>query len=109
MKARATTTVTILRGSGVDSFGDERDTAATVREGVTASIIEQNKTVTTPVDGTPRVVRHTTCRLPAGTDVRTGDRLRDERTGAVYIVDAEGLSQNPVRRNDIRLDLRRVT
>lgn len=109
MKARANTTVTILRGVTVDSFGDQADTARVVAKEVTASIIEQGKTVTTAVDGSVRQVRRIIGRLPAGTDIRSTDRIRDERTGRVYLVDSDVEPENAVRRNDIRLDLRRVT
>lgn len=109
MKARANTTVSILRGADTDSFGDPVDTLTVVATGVTASIIEQRKTVTTPVDGNVRQVRFTTGRLPAGTDVRTGDRIKDEKTNRIYVFDASSQPENSVRTNDIHLDLRRVT
>lgn len=108
MKTRANTTVTILRGTTVDTFGDTVDTATEVASGITASIIETGKTATTAVDGQPRQIRRITGRLPAGTDIRTGDRVRS-RAGRVYVVDAIDQIENAVRTNDIRLDLRRVT
>jgi hypothetical protein len=109
VKTRANTRVTILRGGGTDSFGDPVDLAKTVASGVTASIMERNKTVTNPVDGTVRQVRYYVGRVPSGTDIRTGDRVRDERTNTVYVFDASSEAANPVRGSDIRLDLRRVT
>lgn len=109
MKARANTRVTILRGTTTDAFGDPVDTLTTVATGVTASIVEQRKTVTNPADGVVRRVRYTTGRLPAGTDIRDGDRIRDEKTNVVYTFDASSQVENAVRTNDIRLDLRRVT
>jgi len=109
VKARANTKVTILRGAGTDSFGDPTDLPKPIRTGVTASIIEKSKTVTNPVDGSIRQVRYFIGRVPSGTDIRTGDRIRDERTGAVYVFDAASEGMNAIRGTDIRLDLRRVT
>lgn len=109
MKGRANTTVSILRGTTTDAFGDPADTATAVATGVTASIIQQRKIVTTPVDGTVRQVRFYTGRLPANTDIRVGDRIKDEKTNHIYMFDASADIGNAVRRNDLVLDLRRVT
>lgn len=109
VKGRANTKVTILRGVTADSFGDPADTATPVATDVTASIIEQRKTVTNPVDGVVRRVRFYTGRLPAGTDIRSGDRIKDQKTNAIYIFDAATTPTNAVRGSDVVLDLRRVT
>jgi hypothetical protein len=109
VKARANTRITILRGSTSDSFGDPKDLPKTILTGVTASIIERNKTTTNPDDGNIRTVRTYTCRIPAGTPLRTGDRIKDEKTGAIYVFDSFTTATNPVRGADIRLDLRRIT
>lgn len=109
MKARANTRVTILRGGTTDSFGDPMDVPREVRKGVTFSLIERNKTVTNPVDGSVRQVRYFIGRAPSGTDIRPGDRIKDERTGFIYVFDASSEGMNAIRGTDIRLDLRRVT
>jgi hypothetical protein len=109
MQAIATTTVSILRGTTTDDYGDERDTDTPVATGVPASLTEQSRRVTTRDDPTPRIVRYAVARLPARTDVTDQDRIRDERTGAVYIVDAVSGMTNPTFEVDRRLDLRRTT
>ncbi|MDH6448182.1 hypothetical protein M2155_000590 [Streptomyces sp. SAI-119] len=109
MQAIATTTLAILRGTDSDEFGDERDTDTPIATGVPASLIEQSRRVTTRDDPTPRIVRYTVARVPARTDVLDQDRVRDERTGAIYIVDAVSGMANPVFEVDRRLDLRRTT
>lgn len=110
MKGPANATVSILRGTTTDAYGDTVDVATAVATGITASIIEQRHLSTNPVDGTVRQVRYVTGRVPAGTDVRVGDRLKDEATLVVYIVDgAPHQPGNAMRTNDIRLDLRRIT
>ncbi|WP_354643864.1 hypothetical protein [Kitasatospora camelliae] len=105
----ATTWITVLRGVGTDSFGDEIDldteagTDAQTR--IPASLIEATRNARTPVSGNPRVVRSAVGRVPAGTDVTEEDRIRDERTRRVYSIDSVtpvvGLGFTP----ELRLDL----
>jgi len=109
MQAIATTTVSILRGTTTDAFGDEQDTDTAIATGVPASLTEQSRRVTTRDDPTPRIVRYAVARVVAGTDVTDQDRVRDERTGAIYIVDAVSSMANPAVAADLRLDLRRTT
>ncbi len=109
MQAIATTTVSILRGTTTDDYGDEQDTDTPVATGVPASLTEQSRRVTTRDDPTPRIVRYAVARLPARTDVTDQDRIRDERTGAVYIVDAVSGMTNPAFEVDRRRDRRRTT
>lgn len=109
MQAVATTKVTILRGTTTDVYGDEQDTDTPIATGVPASLTEQSRRVTTRDDPTPRIVRYAVARVTAGTDITDQDRVRDERTGAVYIVDAVSQMANPAVAADLRLDLRRTT
>ena len=109
MQAVATTTLAILRGTTTDGYGDEQDTNTPIATGIPASLIEQSRRVTTRDDPTPRIVRYAVARVPARTDVTDQDRVRDERTGAVYIVDAVSSMTNPAIQVDRRLDLRRTT
>jgi hypothetical protein len=90
-------------------YGDETDTDTAVATGIPASLIEQARRVTTRDDPTPRIVRYTVGRVTAGTDVTDQDRIRDERTGDTYIVDAVSSMANPALTADLRLDLRRTT
>jgi hypothetical protein len=92
-----------------DAYGDEADMDTPVATGIPASLTEQSRRVTTRDDPTPRIVRYAVARVAAGTDVTDQDRVRDERTGAVYIVDAVSSMANPAVTADIRLDLRRTT
>lgn len=109
MQAIATTRLTVLRGTTVDAYGDEQDTDTAVAVSVPASLTEQSRRVTTRDDPVPRIIRYTIARVSAGTDIRDQDRVRDERTGVVYIVDAPSSMANPVLAVDLRLDLRRTT
>jgi hypothetical protein len=109
MQAVATTRVSILRGTTTDAYGDEQDTDTPIATGIPASLTEQTRRVTTRDDPTPRIVRYAIARVPAATDVTDQDRLKDERTGAIYIVEATSSMANPASVPDIRLDLRRTT
>lgn len=109
MLALATTTLTVYRGTTTDAYGDEKDTDTPVHTGIPASLTEQSRRVTTRDNPTPRIVRYAVARVTAGTDITDQDRLVDERTGAVYIVDAVSQMANPAVAADLRLDLRRTT
>lgn len=109
MLALAATTITVYRGTTTDVWGDEQDADTPVYTGIVASITEQSRRVTTRDDPTPRVVRYAVGRVTAGTDITDQDRIVDERTGAVYIVDAVSSMTSPVVAADLRLDLRRTT
>jgi hypothetical protein len=109
MYAIPTTTVSVLRGTQVDEFGDPADTDTVVVSGVPASLIEQIRTSATPDSATPRVVRYTVGRVGADTDIREDDRVLDEASGEVYIIQAVSRLGNPVLRADLRLDLKRTT
>lgn len=113
---RANTTVSIMRGTTTDGYGDERDTQKPVRTNVIASIIQASPgvgtraaQVQTPDTTTPRTIRSYSGRLVANTDVRDGDRLKDERNGRVFIVDAITAPDSPVNTPDLHLELRRIT
>lgn len=109
MLALATTTITVYRGTTTDAYGDEQDTDTTVHTGIPAALTEQTRRVTTRDDPTPRIVRYAVGRVTAGTDITDQDRILDERTGAVYVVDAVSSMANPAVAADLRLDLRRTT
>ncbi|TXJ78627.1 hypothetical protein E2C11_16605 [Streptomyces lavendulae] len=109
MQAIATTKISILRGTTTDAYGDEQDTNTPIRTGIPASLIEQTRRVTTRDDPAPRIVRYAVARVPAQTDVTDQDRVLDERTNAVYSIDAISSMANPAAVPDLRLDLRRTT
>ncbi|MEU6365765.1 hypothetical protein ABZ876_08410 [Streptomyces sp. NPDC046931] len=109
MQAIATTQISVLRGTTTDAWGDEQDTDTPVHTSIPAALTEQTRRVTTRDDPTPRIVRYAVARVAAGTDVTDQDRVRDERTGAIYTVDTVSSMANPALTADLRLDLRRTT
>lgn len=94
------TFVNVCRGTRIDDFGDEVDDNTTpVAIGVPATIATTRVTGQNPATTTPRQVSALTAVVPAGTDVRTSDRLIDLRSGAIYNVvtvnPATGYGYNP--------------
>lgn len=108
MIATPTTTVTILGGSSDSDYGDVLDSDEPAGTGIPASIVEGRQIVTTESDAQARAIRYYTGRLPHGTVVNDSQRIRDEVTGEVYVIDNVTQPRNPVMEQDVRLDLRRV-
>jgi hypothetical protein len=104
-----TTTISILRGTSTDVYGDLTDTATVAASGIPASIIEQRKTVFTPADNRVQQVGFFTGRVSQLVDVRIGDRIQDERTGTIYVLDNISTVSSPALGNDSRLDLRKAS
>ncbi len=104
MIAVPTTTVDVLRGSTTDAWADTVDADTVVLSTIPASIIEQRQRNHEPKDDQDRTVRIFKARLPHGTDVRSGDRLRDAG-GTVYVIDNVYLQANPWWKPDRALDL----
>lgn len=104
MIAVPTTTVDVLRGTTVNEFADVVETDTVVLAAVSASIVEQRQRTHEPKDAEDRIVRVFKARVPNGTGVLKGDRLRDA-AGTVYVVDNVYLQANPFWRPDQALDL----
>lgn len=108
MWALPTTTVTILRGTSIDEYSGTISNESTVASAVSASIMEQGRTVDDPNSGTPRVIRIVTGRVASTEDVKRNDRLRDEGTNLYYMVTSVRQVQNPIVTMDKVLELMRV-
>lgn len=109
MSFLSTTTITILRGTAVDRYGDEQDVDTVVASQVPASILERPVQGTRPASGRKDTARGYALRVWRSVDVRQDDRIRDEKTGLTYVVTTEAPSTNPVGLGSTRLDLQRVT
>jgi hypothetical protein len=108
MNAVPTTKISVLRGEGETLFGDSEDSDTTIATGVLASLLTVSRKTRSPVDGRPEIITYFTARVPHGTDVQLGDRVKDEISGSVYILTLVDHVQNPVARQDVRLELHRV-
>lgn len=107
--ARANTTVSILRGTSTDSYGDEVDEQTAVARNVLCALEESSRRTYLPAEQATRVVRSYSARLSPTASVQKGDRLRDERTGVVYVItdlmDPRSAHHTP----DIHVELSRTT
>lgn len=108
MFSRATTTIAIYRGQVNDDWGDPEDQELPVAINVRASIIEQKTYSKGESTTQPRNFRFARLRVTKGTDIRTNDRILDERTRQVWIITNISPIQNPVVGQDLRVDLQYV-
>jgi hypothetical protein len=94
--AMANTTVSILRGTVEDTYGDNEDSGTVIASGILAFISSPGMsplrpqilgtTVYGPAAQMPSVVRELICILPSGTDVTNDDQILDENSGVTYAV-----------------------
>lgn len=110
MYAVANTTVSILRGTVPDSYGDtDEEPEGVIASGIIALILQESPTIEGPASETPRVLRTYDCTLPSGTDVTVDDRLFDEKRQILYeiwqVTDPGTLGVVP----DLSVTLKRVT
>lgn len=106
MYAFPTTTVTVLRGSTTDAFGDAVAADTVAASAMPFSLLEQRRNTYIATENRVEQVRYFTGRAPGDADIRISDRIRDELTGTVYFVDTVTRVGSPVTLNDLRLDLR---
>lgn len=80
--------LTIMRGTEVNRFGDETDVGTVIYEHVPAALTETARVTFDRASQTRRTVRTVTCVLSGYTDVTDDDTLRDEVTGAAYLIES---------------------
>lgn len=97
MYAIANTTVTILRGTQPDGFGDIIDNPTPIAQHVIAFISYPTMSPLRPIvlgsqvyepaqPQGPTTTRLSVCTLPSGTDILTSDQVLDEFTNLLYEV-----------------------
>jgi hypothetical protein len=87
---RPNTYVTILRttpGDLTDEFGDPTDNATVASSGHPFSILLQSKRQFLPAELRTTIVQTILGRCRANVDVKETDRLKDERTGYLYMIE----------------------
>lgn len=95
----------ILRGSGVNEYGDEIDEAVYVSRDNLGSILERSSKVYNPTDSRIEVIRYYVGRFKTGTDIRPGDRIEDTQTSVVYLVDSVDSGNSLVHKSDVVVEL----
>lgn len=109
----ATTRVSILRGETQNTVGDPiddnrfPDAVVPGLGDLPASLIEKSRKVYDFASQEQRTVRWVVGRLTPGTDIRDGDRVRDNRTGTIYALDEITRKPRSISgQSDLILDLR---
>lgn len=108
---RATTLVTVLRTlpeTLTDEFGDPEDNETVASSGNPFSIIIQSKRQFLPSENRMTIVQTILARCRANVDVKETDRLKDERTGFLYMIESLIHPQDPMGAAAKSLTLKRV-
>lgn len=110
MISRATTTISVLSSAvTVNDLGDEIENIDVNLQGIPASIIEQTRDIKSNATQTPRITRTAIGRVASNVPISTDNRIKDERTGTIYLVLGVSSLGNPVRSADLRLELQATT
>lgn len=92
----------------MNSRGDSAGTYTQISTGVPASITEDTKRTWDQATQTPRTVRVLSALIGSNTDIRKGDRLRDDTHGLLYVVKDVTQERSFAYTPDLELDLGRV-
>lgn len=106
---RANTVVSILRGVGEDTYADEIDLPEVLQSGLPAFIEETGNSSSRRDSNTPQDIRRYNCRISQRAQLQDDIRIKDERTGKIYIVDSYEQKQSAIRRGPKTLQLRRIS
>jgi len=112
MYALCSTTVTILRGTTTNAYGDIVDdptNSVVVARGVPARITVSSVRAYDPASSTLRVIQAVDGVVQSDTDIVDGDQLVDENTNATYSIESVTQDGGPAFVPDLELVLRRVT
>src|SRR6188508_1289802 len=102
MISLATTTCSVLRGTSTSAYGDDVDADTAVQVGVPLAVMPASQASTRSADARPQEVETYRGRVPAGTDIRVSDRLRDEQAPTVYyLVTGSHQAANPILAQDV--------
>lgn len=109
MISTPTTTVTILGGSeSTNDWGDPIEGLTEIAARIPCAIHQQRRVVVPEGQQAAMTVRYWTGYLPNGTVIDDAQRLRDDRSGRVYLIDAVETPAHPAMPQDVQLDLRTV-
>jgi hypothetical protein len=86
-------TLSVLRGTSVDSFGDQSDVGTPLYTGIQAAIAEMDETVFDAATQRMSTIRQVKGIVPGWADIIASDTLQDEFTGFYYMV--ESLESEP--------------
>lgn len=86
-------TITIMRGTEINAYGDLSDVGTPLYKGVQAALAETEQTVFDAATQRQQIIRAITCIVPAWVNVVTTDTLMDEATGRYFMI--ESMQEQP--------------
>jgi hypothetical protein len=104
----ASATVAVLRGTTTDAYGDPVDADTAIRARIPIALAVTNRRVWVPAEQRHTRVSEITGRVGWNVDIREEDRLRDTKSGSIYLVEAVTRPPRVTGMEDVRLTLRRV-
>ena len=113
MRAWPTTTIDVWRGTVTDEFGDtvdiDPDTIPPVIHEEPAALAKGARNVYPQNSPTPQRVHSLDLRVDHDTDIRSGDRVRDNQSGTFYFIVDENTPSSIGYDADRHYSLRLVT
>lgn len=100
----------LSRVTTTNDYGDEVEGVDESSPVITilGSVIERTKQVFNPDDGRVATIRFLTGRFNHNADIQDGDRIKDEKTGEIFVVESLARPTNAVMKSDIVADLIRA-
>lgn len=110
MMGLASTTVSILRGTTVNDAGDvEDDNTNVAASGIPAAITKwRNPLVYSESNYTPRTLNWYRIRLPRRTVIQDDDRIKDEKSGEIYLVNTSTKQPSIWPAPDLLVDAKKI-
>lgn len=91
-----------------DEFGDPVDNETVAASGIPISIIHKEVSQFLPVEHRKTVYNDYVARLRADIEVKSTDRIKDERTGNIFMVEGVFYTNSPLWASATRLELRKL-
>lgn len=108
MYGLANCTISILRGTTTDQWGDTVDSGAVVDQTIPAFIVVRSRQVFDPSTQTPRTVQTIVGAIGSAVDIRDTDQVLDETHSVTYAVESVTQPLAAGITPDQTLELRRV-
>lgn len=108
MYGLANCTISIMRGTSVNSYGDVLDSGSIVNQHVPAFIVVRSRTVFDPSTQTPRTVQTIVGAVGSGVSILDSDQIFDETHSVTYAVESVTQPLAAGITPDQTLELRRV-
>jgi hypothetical protein len=78
--------ITVMRGTAVNEFGDRTNVGTPLHTGIPAALAETKDVVFDAATQRQQEIRSITCVVPNWADIQDSDTLMDEATGSFYMV-----------------------